>query len=262
MNKRCWKLARVIEPTFFAENGELSGAKCRLANGQVISRHLRQLALLEADTSFRGKLLKIGPRSHDQSSKTEGHKNLTSEVGVPETSTSSSVVKNSCSTASVRNDSLSDKSSVEQKKVTKVQFCADGAETILDIGDYSKMVNRTGECPEDPKHGISTYAVLQSQNFTTDIYDRCPAPRESTGVDERRCEPLLVRPLNVRRTSMDGCSDQAVVGGGISESGELASGQTAGDVARPTSATTNVCENENEKKRKRHRGIRVHKKAS
>ena len=117
------------------------------------------------------------------------------------------------------------------------------------------MTARLGECPEDPNPGSSTYAVLENHQFTTDFYDRCPASRESTGVDERRREPLLVRPLNVRRTSMDGCSDQAVVGGGISESGELASGQTAGDVARPTSATTDVS-----KKKKRHRGIRVHKK--
>ena len=55
-NKRSdWKLGKVVEPTFASQTGRLSGAKLRLATGHVVTRHLRQLALLEAATAFRGR---------------------------------------------------------------------------------------------------------------------------------------------------------------------------------------------------------------
>ena len=48
-----WRLARVIEPTFSKANN-LIGAKVRTANGNILQRHLRNLAMLESTALFKG----------------------------------------------------------------------------------------------------------------------------------------------------------------------------------------------------------------
>ena len=48
-----WRLAKVVEPTF-SKSGKLSGAKVRMPNGKVLTRHLRNLAMLEASAVFKG----------------------------------------------------------------------------------------------------------------------------------------------------------------------------------------------------------------
>ena len=48
-----WRLAKVVEPTF-SKSGKLSGAKVRTANGKVLTRHLRNLAMLESSAVFKG----------------------------------------------------------------------------------------------------------------------------------------------------------------------------------------------------------------
>ena len=50
-----WRLARVIEPTFSKANN-LIGAKVRTANGNILQRHLRNLAMLESTALFKGPL--------------------------------------------------------------------------------------------------------------------------------------------------------------------------------------------------------------
>ena len=48
-------MGKVVEPTFATQTGYLSDAKLRLATGHVVSRHLRNLALLESHATFRGR---------------------------------------------------------------------------------------------------------------------------------------------------------------------------------------------------------------
>ena len=48
-----WRLAKVVEPTF-SKSGKLSGAKVRTATGKILTRHLRNLAMLEANAVFKG----------------------------------------------------------------------------------------------------------------------------------------------------------------------------------------------------------------
>ena len=255
-----WKLARVLEPTVFATNGELSGAKCRLANGQVVTRHLRQLALLEADTAFRGKLLKIGPRSHDQCSETGGHTDLTSEVTVPGSMPSRPIPPKSPSRDATSRDSSSIISPVSKNVPSKVQFSADGASDSRDISGCSININRTDLSPEEPKPGSSTDDISKIRPRPTKINDPCPAAINSTDVDECRGDLHAARPPSddVRRAVAGGCSDQAAAdGGGTIGSGEIDSGRTAGNVAREMQSmqarSTPI-------KRKSHKGHRAHKK--
>ena len=48
-----WRLAKVVEPTF-SKSHVLNGAKVRTANGKVLQRHLRNLAMLETTAVFKG----------------------------------------------------------------------------------------------------------------------------------------------------------------------------------------------------------------
>ena len=50
-----WRLARVIEPTFSKANN-LIGATVRTANGNILQRHLCNLAMLESRALFKGPL--------------------------------------------------------------------------------------------------------------------------------------------------------------------------------------------------------------
>ena len=146
-----------------------------------------------------------------------------------------------------------------KKKALKVQFCADGTHSVDEIDDYTKTADRIDKRPEDPKPGSSLSGVTECQPLTTEFYARCPATHESTDVDERRREPLLVRPpyYDVRAAAGDGHAQAEACGGSsMRETGEIASGRPAGDVAQETSATREV----RDRKRKRHRGTRIHKK--
>ena len=101
--------------------------------------------------------------------------------------------------------------------------------------------------PEDPKPGTSTCAVTESQAFTTEIYDRCPAMRGSTGVDVRPSES------DVRAAAGDGH------GQAEARSSSSMLEKEENDVAREKSSTLAIGHEieSDQKGRKKHRAKRA-----
>ena len=239
LKKTDWKLGRVVEPTFFATTGELSGAKCRLANGQVVTRHLRQLALLEADTSFRGKLVEIRPPSHDDSSVTVTRLDKSPEDRPHTTPTERVSPKKSLSHDADGHDRASGRPSVTEppaKKVLKVQSTTYGEETIKDL--------RSNESPDNATPTSRTDMV--DTTLPAKIVPVVAGDEESVeliGVDARP-------PQSDVRASV---SDGHAAGGSMLETGEI-------DVARETISAPSSEHNLRTRTRKRkiHRSNRLH----
>ena len=234
LNKRNdWKLGRVIEPTFFAETGDLSGAKCRLANGQVVTRHLRQLALLESDTSFRGKQIANRSTSHDDHEVTVTPIVPSPEDPVPGTSTSRPVTKKSPSHDASPRDTVAGRPS-EQISAKKVKV------KTANIADNTIMDLTPGKSPEDPTPTIRTVPVKPKNSGPKAPGPHGPATEMSTSDSVRCRDPCLARPLRYdpRRAGEGASPDQAdaASGGDIYGfgKGENDSGGAAGDASGPT----------------------------
>ena len=215
LKKTDWKLGRVVELTFFAATGELSGAKCRLANGQVVTRHLRQLALLEADTSFRGKLVEIRPPSHDDSSVTVTRLDKSPEDRPHTTPTERASPKESPSHDADGHDGASGRPSVTQtgaknlpagKKVVKVQSTTYGEETIKDL--------RSNESPDNPTPTSRTGTV--NTTFPTNVV---PNVRDTTSI-ESNSEDARPPQSDVRSSVSPDHAQVEAAGGGMIETGE------------------------------------------
>ena len=256
MKKNDWKLGRVVEPTFFATTGDLSGAKCRLANGQVVTRHLRQIALLEANTAFRGKLIaEKSPTSHDDPSVTVTRLDKSPEIRPQSTSTERPIPNESPSHDADRHDSVTGRPSVKQTgtkiKKVKVQSASQGESTIVDF--------RRDKSPDNATPILRTGMVNTTSPAKIVPNVRDEVSEESTSHSVRRGEPCLARPpqYDPRRTGEGADPAQVSVpgGGGIYrfETGENDSGEPAGDVSR-SELSTQI----NLRHSKGHRAKRLH----
>ena len=121
-----WRLAKVVEPTF-SKAKNLIGAKVRTANGKVLTRHLRNLAMLEAGAVFKG-----DPKPFADQVDAQPDGGSASQVATTSTSTSQSTSEQRKQYPD--EDSTSGRPGIDQAAVGRTRGPIGGNDEARDVG--------------------------------------------------------------------------------------------------------------------------------